>query len=75
MFDWLFVFAVFMPILAVQWASRRTCRGMSSLTSDARAQRCYRFSWQVGALGLMQFLLPMLLARAPRTALQIIRGK
>jgi Zn-dependent protease with chaperone function len=61
MFDWLFVFAVFMPILAVQWASWRTCRGMSSLSSESRAQRCYRFSWLVGALGLMQFLLPMLL--------------
>ncbi len=47
----------------------------AGLTSESQVQRCYRLSWLVGALGLMQFLLPMLLARAPRTALQIIRGE
>jgi STE24 endopeptidase len=61
MLDLLFVFVVLMPILVLQLASRRACRGMSGLTAEARAQRCYRFSWLVGVLGLMQLLLPVLL--------------
>jgi Zn-dependent protease with chaperone function len=61
MFDWLLIFAVLMPLLAVQWASWRACRGMSGLAPETRAQRCYRFSWLTGVLGLMQFLLPVLL--------------